>query len=317
MSDAPFERYKAALQRGHAAALRGQHGAAADAYSEAAGIAPDRALPLVGLGTALARLGRTTEALTALDAALDRAPTDEGALRARADVLVARGDRVGAAETLDRLSAVLERADRLADATDAARRALELAESRPRRRTVSGLTDRLRAIEGDPAAIAAIGRALDVLEGRATPGSRSVEPGAWTGADDGADAAPATTATTPEGPFDPAAATRAVELAADGDDGEALVLLALDAARGHGAAGDHDAAIDACYLALGVSPADARLHLALADLYLDRGWHDLAVDKLVLLRRLATLTDDNGTLERVAAIAAERLPGDPRLAAPA
>ncbi|MFP5341627.1 MAG: tetratricopeptide repeat protein [Candidatus Limnocylindria bacterium] len=312
MSDAPYERYKDALRRGHAAALRGRHAAAIDAYSEAAGIAPDRALPLVGLGTALARLGRTGEALTALDAALERAPDDESALRARADLLGARGDRSGAADTLDRLAAVLERAGRLPDATDAARRALELAESRPRRRTVSSLTDRLRASESDPAAAAAIARALDVLEGRVAPARGSAAAGAE--ADGGGDRPPEDAA--PAAPFEPAEATRAVEVAADAGDDEALVVLALQAALGHGVAGSHDAAIDACYLALGVSPADARLHLALAGLYLDRGWRSLAVDKLVLLRRLATLTDDAATLERVAAMAAERLPGEARLAAP-
>jgi hypothetical protein len=66
-----------------------------------------------------------------------------------------------------------------------------------------------------------------------------------------------------------------------------------------------------------VRPTEPRLHLVLSELYLDRGWRPLAVDKLVLLRRLAELTDDAPTLEGVAAIAAARLPDEPRLASPA
>jgi hypothetical protein len=92
------------------------------------------------------------------------------------------------------------------------------------------------------------------------------------------------------------------------------VTVALAAAAGHRAAGGVGAAIDACYLALGVSPTEPRLHLALAELYLDRGWRPLAVDKLVLLRRLAELTDDPATLQAVAEISAARLSDEPRLA---
>ena len=91
MSEVLYEQYKDALRRGHVAALRGRLDAAAAAYREAARIAPDRALPYVGLGGVLARLGRTDEALAAYAAALDRAPTDEGAMHGRADVLAAVG----------------------------------------------------------------------------------------------------------------------------------------------------------------------------------------------------------------------------------
>ena len=141
------------------------------AYREASRIAPDRALPYVGLGGVLARLGAVDEALAAYRAALDRAPDDEGALRGRAD---AAGRRRAAAPrrptTLDRLAGVLERAGRLADACDVARRALELAESRGRRRSSQSLVARLREHAGDPAAAEALERALGVLE--AGPGAR-------------------------------------------------------------------------------------------------------------------------------------------------
>ncbi len=87
MSEALYERYKEALRRGHVASQRARFDEALDAYSEAARVAPDRALPLVGIGLVLTRLGKTTEALSAFDLALDRAPTDETALRGRVDAL--------------------------------------------------------------------------------------------------------------------------------------------------------------------------------------------------------------------------------------
>ena len=62
MSDARYEQYSEALRRGHVAAQHGQHDAAAAAYRDATRIAPDRALPFIGLAGALASLGRTDEA---------------------------------------------------------------------------------------------------------------------------------------------------------------------------------------------------------------------------------------------------------------
>ena len=78
MSEVLYEQYKDALRRGHVAALRGRLDAAAAAYREAARIAPDRALPYVGLGGVLTRLGRSDEALAAYGLALDRAPVGRG-----------------------------------------------------------------------------------------------------------------------------------------------------------------------------------------------------------------------------------------------
>ena len=91
--------------------------------------------------------------------------------------------------------------------------------------------------------------------------------------------------------------------------------MALAAAAGYRAGDQPGAAIDACSIALAVRPDDPAVHLALADLYLDRGWRAPAVEKLVLLDRLARLTDDEGTRERLCAIAASRLPDEPRLRA--
>jgi tetratricopeptide (TPR) repeat protein len=310
MSEVLYEQYKDALRRGHVAALRGRLDAAVAAYREAARVAPDRALPYVGLGGVLARLGRSDEALTAYATALERSPRDEGAARGRADVLAALGRRSEAAETLDRLAEVLERDGRLADACDVARRSLELAESRGRRRHVETLIARLREIPGDAAAAEALERALGVLD--AVPG---LSPRARKSDDD--DATDAETPARPSAPKapDPALLTLAVEEALEAGDLDEARRRALIAATGHRAVGQFHAAMDACYQALAILPSDPDIHLLLAELYLDRGWRGPAADKLVLLGRLAQLTGDGATRARLCYLAAARFPDDPRLAA--
>ena len=330
MSEALYERYKDALRRGHVAALRGRHDVALDAYAEASRLAPDRALPYVGIAGVLTRLDREGDALAAYDAALDRAPTDEAALRGRAEILASSGDRTGAAATLDRLATVLDGAGRLADATDAARRALELAESRGRRVTVRHLAERLRAESSDPAASEALASAMRVLAGPAVTVGGTLPDGHAEGAEPGSDTTmaagqpgsdplgPPPSAHEPEPepapPFLPGAATAAVEAAAAAGDRATTLALALQASAGHRANGANAAAVDVCYIALAGDPADPDLHLALADLYLDRGWRSVAADKLVLLARLADLAEDAGTRDRVCEIAAARLPDETRLA---
>jgi len=340
VSDALYERYKDALRRGHVAALRGRQDAALAAYGEAAKLAPDRPLPLVGIGNVLTGLGKHPEALAAFDAALERAPTDEAALRGRADVLVASGDRAGAADTLDRLASALDANGRPSDALDAARRALELAESRGRRAGVKSMVARLTqsAPPGDPKVSETLSRALGILEERVLGRSRgeaalapddAVE--ASTAVDEGlpeaaAAAEAAAVAAVPEPaepepepvpappPFDSVAATAAVEDAAASGDAAATRELAQIATAGHLAAGQLYAAIDVCYLALATNPADPGLHLSLAGLYLDLGWRSTAADKLALLAQLAELDGDTDTRARLCAVVAARLPDDPRLA---
>jgi tetratricopeptide (TPR) repeat protein len=310
MSEVLYEHYKEALRRGHVAALRGRLDAAAAAYHEAARIAPDRALPYVGLGGVLTRLGKSDDALVAYAAALERAPSDEGAMHGRADVLAAMGRRAEAADTLDRLAELLERDGRVADACDVARRSLELAESRGRRGHVENLVSRLRETPGDTSAAEALERALGVLE--AVPGLAPLTTTkASTGdAGDGAVVEPAE----PAAP-DPALLTLAVEEALEAGDLEEARRCALVAAAGHRAVGQFHAAMDACYQALAILPSDPDTHLLLAELYLDRGWRGPAADKLVLLGRLAQLTGDAATRARLCYLAAARFPDDPRLAA--
>jgi tetratricopeptide (TPR) repeat protein len=297
MSQPLFERYKDALRRGHVAAQRSHYDAALDAYGEAARLAPDRAMPLVGIGSVLTRLDRPVEALAAYDAALERAPADEGALRGRAELALRTGDRTDAAETLDRLAAALDAAGRPADALEAAARALELAESRGRRDALRAALERFLEDSGDvePNLAAGVARAQALLRGPVAADAGPIEPD--------------------EPPFDPGAAIAAVEEAAAGSDPVATRELALAAAAGHRAAGQSHAAIDACYLALASNPADPALHLALAELYLDRGWRAAATEKLALLSRLVDLTEDEASRARLCAIVRDRLPDEPSLTA--
>jgi tetratricopeptide (TPR) repeat protein len=312
LSEVLYEQYKDALRRGHVAALRGRLDAAAAAYREAARIAPDRALPYVGLGGVLTRLGRSDEALVAYGAALDRAPSDEGAMHGRADVLAALGRRSEAADTLDRLAANLEREGRLADACDVARRALELAESRGRRQQVGALVARLReAAPGDIAAAEALERALGVLD--SVPGVEPLPPAGDAAA--ATDAAGAPIEPPPPAAPDPALLTLALEESLEAGDLDEARRRALVAAIGHRAVGQFHAAMDACYEALAILPSDPDIHLLLAELYLDRGWRGPAADKLVLLGRLSQLTGDGATRGRLCYLAAARFPDDPRLAA--
>ena len=331
MSDALYERYKDALRRGHVAASRGRQDAALAAYGEAAKLAPDRSLPLVSIGNVLAGIGKQIEAVAAFDAALERVPADEAALRGRADALLATGDRVGAAETLDRLAIALEANGRTAEALDAARRALELAESRSRRAgvkaMVAGVTQ--SGASGEPGVGETLSRALGILEDRVLGRSRhdatSVEPveaaeaSAAPGEPDAAPVEPAEPEELaepeppPPPPFDPVAATAAVETAAAAGDAVATRELALAAATGLRDAGQLHAAIDVCYIALATSPADPGLHLTLAELYLDLGWRATAIDKLTLLARLAELGDDRETRTRLCSVVSARLADEPAL----
>ncbi|HWP64278.1 MAG TPA: tetratricopeptide repeat protein, partial [Candidatus Binatia bacterium] len=178
MSESIYERYKAALRRGHLAVLRGQLDLALEAYREAAAIVPERALPHTSIGAVELRRGRPAEALEAFEAALERSPNDEAALSGRADALAALGQRAAAAETLDRLAGLLEADGRFAEACEAVARALDLAESRSRRQHMTLLAARLRASPLDAAAEAALGRALRVLGEPALPGGGPADGGA-------------------------------------------------------------------------------------------------------------------------------------------
>jgi tetratricopeptide (TPR) repeat protein len=365
-----YERYKDALRRGHVAALRGRNEAAVDAYGEAAAIAPDRALPHASIGGILVKMDRLEDATAAYERAIALAPRDEGALRGLADVHLRTGRRTEAATMLDRLADTLDGAGRLADATDAARRALELGESTARRAQVEGFATRLRAAStGDEAAQRALEQALRVLEpappdeiatteadessgpglstdeaeppeivaeeaeasgvdvgvGEAQPAAEAMAGGEPTAVEP-AFAEPSTEATA-EAPADEPepvpvpepiglgiALGAAAEAALHAGEFESAHDGLLAAARAHRRAGRLSAAVDACYLAIGLAPSDPDLHLLLAELYLDRGWRGQAIDKLLLLGRLADLDDDAVVRERLCTLVTTRLADEPRVA---
>jgi tetratricopeptide (TPR) repeat protein len=139
MSDSLFDQYKETLRLGHVAARQGRLTAALLAYREAALIAPERALPHIGLGDTLRRLGRHAEALTAYSTALAAGPESEPALAGSVEALVSLGRNAEAADALDRLADLQEAAGRPDEALSSSRRALALAESRLRHRRIRRL----------------------------------------------------------------------------------------------------------------------------------------------------------------------------------
>ena len=295
MSQSLYEQYKEALRRGHVAALHGRLEAAATAYEAAAAMAPDRALPFTSLGGLLHRLGRPDGAEAAYAAALQRAPGDEAALRGRAALWSDLGQHLAAARDFEALADTLEQSGRLPAACDAARRALELAESRARRRTLERLAAQLGTSSGDPAAAEALRLALQVLGSAAIPGAAP-------------EAVPETDESVAEVPVEPA--MRAVSLA----EAEALLdlgdvaaarsaLLAL--AQADRAAGRLDAALDACLLLIAVDPSDPALQLEIAAIQVARGWPALATEKLRLLGRLTAFEGDTASSATIAAFATE------------
>lgn len=317
MTQPLYERYKDALRRGHVAGLRGKVDVALAAYVEAAGLAPDRALPHASTGALLARVGRLEEARAAFDAALARSPLDEASLRGRADVLVRLGKRVEAADDLERLAESLEAAGRATDALDAARDALALAESRERRRLFERLGSAAASREGTEAATSA-GASFGVLENEpealgahmtAVPGPGTASTDVVPSPVDEARAAipeerPAEAP--PEIP-DPTILVAEAEVLLDAGDVAAARSSLLAAMEGYRAAARPDAALDAGLILLGIAPADPALHLALAGLQLDRGWRSHASEKLRLLARLADLRDDAEVAEAARTLATARL----------
>ncbi len=350
MREPLYERYKDALRRGHEATLRGRIDEALAAYAEASAFAAHRPLPHASRGAVLARAGRSAEALAAFDAALAVAPRDEASLAGRAETLAWMGRRIAAADAYDRLADVQEAAGRLPEACASAGRALEQAESKERRRHVEGLLGRLRGSSGGDEADAVVARAVRVLGGVAA----AYPPDLAAEAEDTVapvipsdslplapeDAGPADDATiaaaalrlegraaaegaAPESPafasgVSVAAAPEAAAPEAAAPESAAPMAAGrpfLEAARVHVAAGHYAAALDLCHQALSVVPADASVHLELAEIYLARGWSGLAADKLALLGRLLDLDVDPAARARLCQVVEAWFPDDPRLTA--
>jgi tetratricopeptide (TPR) repeat protein len=395
-----FDQYKAALRRGHLAALADNLDEALEAYAAAARLVPDRALPVASQGTVLHRLDRWPEAAAAFERALQLAPDDEAALRARAVAREERGLRSGAAADFERLAFVLDVAGRPADAQEAARRAVALEPSAAREALVdrlsgsaalrinllppegaapasswtlvpdadlgasfssepldeAGAADAVadaqganpdRAAEPDePAAapstgltlyVPALDRELEALGDRpdaisAALAARLAELGtqpAWVDMEDspikaalgdlgpdGQSWPPVDLPSPPPPPIvgpppDPETLlVDAAALIAAGDMHAARDLM-LTAVMVHRAAGRLDAALEICLQLLTTAPGDAQVHLAIANLQLDRGWTALATEKIELLLRLTSLTGDTQAEADVHGLASERLRDEP------
>ncbi len=318
--EALYERYKEALQRGHVASVQGRVMDALTAYAEAARIAPERATPHTSAGNALMRSGRPGEAVDQYDVALGLSPGDLAALRGRAGALQSLDRHHEAADAYDALAEACDSAGKLADAVDAARRGLELAEGRERRRTLRLLVERLRAADLEDPGRLALERALRVLDedgvGARGPMATGGAAGMAEGESGALGQATGTSAKEParravldrdlEPDAEPVSLAQAAESALDGNDPAAAVDRLLDLAALHRRTGSPDAALDACYAGLSVIPDHALLHLALVELYDERGWRPLADEKLALLDRLAVLDGDETVIAEVVAVRAER-----------
>jgi tetratricopeptide (TPR) repeat protein len=89
----------------------------------------------------------------------------------------------------------------------------------------------------------------------------------------------------------------------------------LAAARYHAAAGHIDAALDACQRALLADATDARVHLEMCRLYLVRGWHDHAAERMALLARIVELDGDEELRAELVTLARAHADADPRFGA--
>ncbi|MEO8272680.1 MAG: tetratricopeptide repeat protein, partial [Chloroflexota bacterium] len=101
----------------------------------------------------------------------------------------------------------------------------------------------------------------------------------------------------------------AAALIAEGDYATARDRM-LIAAMVHREAGRLDAALEVCLQLLTTAPGDPQVHLAIANLQLDRGWTVLATEKIELLKRLTALTGDTQAEADVHGLASERLRDD-------
>jgi tetratricopeptide (TPR) repeat protein len=317
VSEPLFDQYKAALRRGHMSSLAGRLDEALEAYQEAARLVPERALPLASQGTVLHRLDRWPQAAEAFDAALRIVPDDETTLRARATAREDRGMKAGAAQDFERLAFVLDVGGRPAEAIDAARRAntLEpnaartaLAERLLRASTLPAEADHAAPAEeaapDDDLALPPPPRIVQETDAEVARHANLADPAASWPALDMPSPAPAPIEGPP--PDTEALMAEATTLFEAGDAAGAAEKMLLAIAV-HRAAGRLDAALDVCFQLLAIAPGDPRVHLAIANLQLDRGWTPLAREKIDLLVRLTSLTGDTQAEADVHGLAAERL----------
>jgi tetratricopeptide (TPR) repeat protein len=316
--------------------LAGRLDDALAAYREAARLVPERTLALASQGTVLHRLDRWPEAAEVFDAALRATPDDEATLRARATARAERGMASGAAADFERLAFVLDVAGRAPEAAEAARRANEL-EATPSRAALAhrlAAPDAMTPEAASPEAAAPEATAPETTAPETTAPEATAPDAAASGrprivpetdaelarrssAEDPASSWPALDMPSPpEAPIEgppPDTEELLAEAARryEAGDIEAAGTAMLTAVAVHRAAERLDAALDVCFQFLAIAPGDPRVHLAIANLQLDRGWTPLAREKIDLLVRLTSLTGDTQAEADVHGLAAERLRDEP------
>ncbi len=169
MAEDLYERYKEALRTGHVAVLRGAQQEALKAYRLAAQIAPTRAMPHTSMGGVHLRMGNLEDAMREYEAAVERAPHDEGALLGHAEVLAASGMRSEAALVLDHVADIQEASRRLPEASDTLRRALELDDNPERGKRQRAMVRQARFSAGDKTAEQKLARALRLRDDEPEP----------------------------------------------------------------------------------------------------------------------------------------------------
>ena len=295
---------------------------AVSAYDRALELGPRDEAALRGIADALTRAGRRTEAAGSLDRL---AEILDGAGRL-ADACDTARRAFELAESRVRRRQVETFAARLRKATpgdEAAQRALDQAlrvlELAPPSASAAGGApepvpdvEPAADVEVEPAADVEVEPAADVEVEPAT--DRDVDGVAAAGAESARAAEGESAEVVPEPVGLGIALGGAAEAALYAGDLATAHEGLLAAARAHRRAGRVVAAVDACYLAISIAPADPAIHLLLAEIYLDRGWRSQAADKLLLLGRLADLDADAAVRERLCELVSARLSDEPRVA---
>lgn len=97
------------------------------------------------------------------------------------------------------------------------------------------------------------------------------------------------------------------------DDDERAIEAYLAASAAYAQRDLPDAALDACYRALEVAPGTIAVHLAMADLYLQRGWREHGVVRMELIEHVLRIDPDPEVSMRLQDLAAEYRTVDPAL----
>ncbi|HET9681023.1 MAG TPA: tetratricopeptide repeat protein [Candidatus Limnocylindrales bacterium] len=295
MSRPLFEQYKDALRRGHVALLGDDLEQALAAYREAAALVPDRPLPHASIGAVLARLGRREQALEAYDRSLAIAPDDDATLQAR-DALLddLRSGEPTASEAVSEPVAAVEAAAEPGPAAAAEPVGEPVVPA-----VAETAAEPEPAMEPEPAAEAQ-------PDAEPSPQPEVAEAAAnveWPAIDLPSPPPPPLVGPPP----DPASLQAEADAFVDAGDPKAARDPLLLAMAVHRDAGRVDAALDSCLQLLAIAPGDPRVHLAIANLQLDRGWRPVATEKIELLLRLTSLSGDAQAEADVHLLAADRL----------